>query len=70
LKAYEDGKTHKYKSEDWATKDWDLIKNVDKKEANQTGLTVERIKDIGEKITVLPEGAEFHKLVKKIFVNR
>lgn len=36
----------------------------------QTGITLERLHDVGEKIAALPEDGNFHRLVKKIFDAR
>lgn len=70
---YEEGyiksKTHSFKSEDWVTPDWEQIKNLgaDIQMQLQSGLPLERVKDIGRRITTLPEDSEFHRQVRKIF---
>jgi 2-oxoglutarate dehydrogenase E1 component len=68
-------KSLKYKAEDWMTEDWNAVqKKYDKKTYLLTGLPVEKLTDIGLKITVLPkegrDGGSFHKLVGKIFEAR
>jgi len=66
---YVKSKETKYKAEDWMTKEWASIKNIEE-DPEQTGLELSRLKDIGLRITALPEEAEFHRLVKKIFETR
>lgn len=68
--GYVKSKTLEYKAEDWVTEEWQEIMSVDQKEAIMSGIPVDRIKDIGQKITVLPKDAQFHRLVSKIFDAR
>ena len=63
---YERSKTLVYKSEDWVTSEWDKIKIWDVNEAKKSGVELSRLKDIGGKISNLPD-VDFHRLVKKIF---
>lgn len=35
-----------------------------------TGVAKDKLQEIGQKITVLPKDAEFHRLVRKIFDQR
>ena len=67
---YIKSKSLKYKAEDWLTESWAEISHVNAKESFNTGILLERLKDIGEKITALPLGSNFHRLVKKIFEAR
>lgn len=67
---YIKSKSLKYKAEDWLTESWAEISHVNAKESFNTGIPLERLKDIGEKITALPVGSNFHRLVKKIFEAR
>lgn len=65
--GYAKSKTTEYKAEDWVTDEWAEIMKVDQGEAIWSGIEASRIRDIGRSITVLPEDAEFHRLIKKIF---
>mmetsp|Transcript_10024 Transcript_10024/g.16847 ORF Transcript_10024/g.16847 Transcript_10024/m.16847 type:complete len:243 (+) Transcript_10024:1854-2582(+) len=69
-KNYQDSKNLEYKAEDWMTEEWEQIKKVDQKTQIISGIPIERVRDIGEKISVLPEGSNFHRLVRKIFEAR
>jgi 2-oxoglutarate dehydrogenase E1 component len=66
---YQSSKGLAYKAEQWVTPDWEKIKNVEIQKQIWSGIEVDRIKDIGEKICRLPN-ANFHRLVKKIFEAR
>jgi len=63
-------KNHSYQAEDWMTEEWAKITQVDEDKKILTGLPIERLKDIGTKITTLPDDGHFHRLVKKIFKQR
>jgi len=63
-------KGHKYQAEDWKTEEWEKIIKTDKASASKTGIEVQKLRDIGIKISTLPEGENFHRLVKKIFEQR
>jgi 2-oxoglutarate dehydrogenase complex dehydrogenase (E1) component-like enzyme len=52
------------------TESWSEISHVDEKEAFNTGISIDKLRDIGDKITALPVGSNFHRLVKKIFEAR
>ena len=53
------------------TPEWEDIKNIDDmREQIISGIPVDRVRDLGVKISVLPENAVFHRLVKKIFDAR
>lgn len=64
-------KNLEYKAEDWVTEEWAQVKIVDDFEARKvSGVSVDRLTDIGKKISTLPEDANFHRLVRKIFDAR
>jgi 2-oxoglutarate dehydrogenase E1 component len=68
---YQKSKSLSYRSEDWKTPEWEQIKNIDDiKKQIISGIPVSRVRDLGEKVSVLPENAVFHRLVKKIFDTR
>lgn len=52
------------------SKSWSEILHASGKESFNTGITIERLKDLGQKITELPLESNFHRLVKKIFEMR
>ena len=68
--AYVKSKSHQFKAEDWITEDWEMIKGKSVQEAQETGISEAKLKDIGNKITVLPKEMNFHRLVRKIFETR
>jgi 2-oxoglutarate dehydrogenase E1 component len=70
--AYVDSKTYTFEAEDWVTSQWEEIKKYDKNEAKFSGVPLERLKDVGNKITLLPDDkhGEFHRLIRKIFEIR
>lgn len=68
---YAESKNLEYKAEDWVTEEWAAVKIVDDFEARKvSGVPEDRLRDIGEKISTLPEDANFHRLVRKIFDAR
>lgn len=68
--AYKKSKGLHYKAEDWITEEWSQILQSKHDPNNISSVPVQRLKEVGEKISVLPEGANFHRLVKKIFEAR
>jgi 2-oxoglutarate dehydrogenase E1 component len=70
--AYVDSKTYTFEAEDWVTSQWEEIKKCDKTEAKFSGVPIDRLTDVGNKITLLPDekNGEFHRLIKKIFEIR
>jgi 2-oxoglutarate dehydrogenase E1 component len=63
-------KTHSYEFEDWISEEWKKVHQLDQKVAPMTGVPKTKLQEIGQKITVLPKDAEFHRLVRKIFDQR
>lgn len=67
-KAYTKSKTHDFTIEEWKTKEWEEIRKPEKYgQVKDTGVSLDVLKDIGEKITTLPEDWEFHPIIKKIY---
>lgn len=66
-KEYAKSKTIKFESEEWLTPEWEKIKIWDKYEAKSSGVPLPRLKELGAKISHLPEDKVFHRLVRKIF---
>lgn len=62
---YVKSKSLEYKAEDWMTDEWANLKHA--KDPDDTGIAIDRVKDIGQRIATLPQEANFHRLVKKIF---
>lgn len=65
LKELEEGyiksKNHKFIIEDWKTKEWEEIRVSEKfGKMKDTGINADIIREIGDKITTLPEDWEFH----------
>lgn len=70
-RAYEASKSHKFTLEEWKSEEWEEIKKVDKHgRVKDTGIKTSILKDLGEKITTLPDDWDFHPQVRKIFDAR
>jgi len=70
-KDYARSKSLEYKAEDWLTEDWEAIKHVEDFDMQkESGIAADRLLDVGQKITALPEDSKFHRLVSKIFDAR
>ena len=67
--AYEASKSHKFAIEEWTSEEWEGIKQVNNK-ISTTGVKLDRLKDLGLKITTLPDDWSFHPTVKKIYETR
>lgn len=52
--AYTKSKSLTYDAEDWETEEWGKIKIFDKKEAAISGMKLDELKEIGNKISSLP----------------
>lgn len=68
-RGYEASKSHKFTIEEWKSEEWEGLKDVSKF-GKDTGLNVPNLKQLGEKITVLPDDWNFHPTVKKIYEAR
>ena len=68
-RAYEASKSHKFAIEEWTSEEWEGIKQVNNK-ISTTGVKLDRLKDLGLKITTLPDDWSFHPTVKKIYETR
>jgi 2-oxoglutarate dehydrogenase E1 component len=70
-RAYQDSKSYTYKCEEWGNEEWDKIK-VSRQFGlvKDTGVSLDVLKDIGDKITTLPDDWELHPQVKKIYELR
>mmetsp|Transcript_28150 Transcript_28150/g.42587 ORF Transcript_28150/g.42587 Transcript_28150/m.42587 type:complete len:248 (+) Transcript_28150:1379-2122(+) len=68
--GYAKSKDTIYEAEDWMTEEWEQLEKIDEEQQIYSGLPLNRLKDIGTKITTLPDDASFHRQVKKIFVQR
>lgn len=53
--AYVKSKTYKYDVEDWMTREWEEIQKPSRHGlAEDTGIDISYLKQVGEKITMLP----------------
>ena len=68
--AYVKSKSLEYKAEDWITEEWTRILKMAHDPKNISSVPIQRLKAVGEKISVLPEDKNFHRLVRKIFEAR
>ena len=70
-RAYAASKNHQFNIEEWKNDEWESIKEIDKYgKVKDTGVEIKVLKDLGEKISTLPDDQEFHPQVKKIFDAR
>jgi len=67
-RAYEASKSHNFKIEEWTSEEWEGIKQV--KQELCTGIKADKFKELGLKITTLPDDWAFHPTVKKIYETR
>lgn len=68
--GYSASKSTTYEAEDWMTEEWASIREVDGSHALLSGISKERLQDVGSRITALPQDSDFHRLLKKIFEQR
>ena len=68
-RAYEASKSHKFAIEEWTSEEWEGIKQVNNK-TSSNGVKQDRLKELGLKITTLPDDWTFHPTVKKIYETR
>lgn len=55
-RAYEASKSHNFNIEEWKNEEWESIKETSKYgKMKDTGVAVNALKDLGEKITTLPD---------------
>lgn len=60
-KAYEASKNYEFKVEEWMSEEWEKIRQPDKYgKTKDTGVGINILKDIGKKITYLPDDWDFH----------
>ena len=52
------------------TDQWEAIQGNNVETAINTGMEIDAIKDVGNKITILPQDKTFHRLIRKIFEQR
>ena len=70
-KAYVASKNHQFNIEEWKNEEWESIKESSKYgKLKDTGVELAALRDVGEKITTLPDDQDFHPQVKKIFDAR
>lgn len=70
-KAYTASKNHKFAIEDWKSEEWEDIKRPEKYGSiKDTGVSINVLKELGNKITTLPSDWTFHPTIKKIFEAR
>ena len=70
-KAYQASKSHKFTLEEWKNEEWEEIKKPEKHgRVKDTGINTKLLREIGERITTLPEDWNFHPQVKKIYDAR
>ncbi len=57
-KAYTDSKSHLFTVEDWKSEEWEVLKQEHMKfglKFKDTGIDTAKLKDLGDKITTLPD---------------
>ena len=69
--SYQKSKTVEFDAEDWVDAKWEEIKDPEKYgKMKDTGVDLAVLRDIGNKITVLPPDGKFHPQIVKIFKAR
>jgi len=68
---FEAGKTYQADKADWLDGKWAHLATADGDERRgQTGFPVTRLREIGEKLTTIPEHINAHKTVRRVIENR
>ncbi|GBD50714.1 2-oxoglutarate dehydrogenase E1 component [Methylopila sp. Yamaguchi] len=70
---YESGQAYKPNKADWLDGRWSGIKasrDVDDARRGKTGVEIERLKELGQKLTTLPEGFKAHRTILRMLENR
>ena len=67
--AYVKSKDHEFHAEEWKTDEWEEIKKnpMPNGRSMPTGLSPQKLKEIGLAISTLPAKGEWHRQIKKIF---
>lgn len=69
--AYARSKEHEFKVEEWGSEHWDKIKDPQTYgKFKDTGVDVNHLRKIGQRISELPANRTFHEAIKKIFKAR
>ena len=69
--CYKKSKNLEFQAEDWATKQWDAIRDPKRYgDQSDTGVPKAELTAIGKKISVLPAEEKFHPQLQKIFAAR
>lgn len=64
---YKDASNNKFEEHEWVSKQWENI-NVKKYSAPQdTGVSINKLKSLGEKINTIPSDFALHRNIKKIY---
>jgi 2-oxoglutarate dehydrogenase E1 component len=72
-KAYTDSKSHHFTVEDWKSEEWEVLKQEHMKfglRFKDTGIDLNKLKELGDKITTLPDSFVPHPQIKKIYEQR
>lgn len=67
---YQDAINNKFESSDWVPKQWENFSVKKYHAPRETGLSLQRLKYLGEKVTQLPSEFTPHPQIKKIFEQR
>lgn len=68
---FEKGKSYKPNKADWLDGVWSGLGLPDSEDRRgETAVSLEKLKEIGEKITVIPEGFNIHKTVERVVKGR
>jgi 2-oxoglutarate dehydrogenase E1 component len=70
-KEFEDGKTYKADKADWLDGKWaGLAQHGDEDRRGQTGVAMQKLVDLGQAITTIPERIDAHKTVRRVIEGR
>ena len=69
--AYKKSKSAEFKSEEWESTAWDeIVDHNTYGTLKDTGVPVDILQEMGNKISVLPENENFHPQIRKLFEAR
>jgi 2-oxoglutarate dehydrogenase E1 component len=69
-KEFDSGKTYKANKADWLDGKWSHMGLPDVEERGSTAVPVERLREIGLKLTAIPERVDAHKTLKRVLEAR
>ncbi len=70
-REFEAGKTYKADKADWLDGKWaGMAQPEDEERRGKTGVSLQKLADLGRRITTAPDGVDVHKTVRRMIENR